>query len=209
MKASVLAAFLKFTAPLEGRVPWMYLDDASPRGLVTCGVGNLCSLSFALTLPWTVDGRRATRAEIEAAWRAVDAAQARKHQGGGNHGDLTRLRLSDTDIDAMVMAKVRGNEAELCKVFPAFSSWPADAQLFACSWAWAVGPHGRYPKMIALLNKGDFEGARKEATINPQRGTIVLRNKRNLQLLRNAAIVQEQGLDFEVLHWPEALERAA
>lgn len=213
MKPSVHAALPGFSKPLEGRVPFMYLDSREPRGLVTIGVGNLCPLAFAILLPFRskVDGHVATRAEITAEWTKVESRQDLKDQGGVIYATITDLRIAPEAIDAMVERKLQETVTTLRGMFPAWDDWPADAQLFAISWAWAVGPHSPYPRMIAALRARDFESAADECTINPQRGTLILRNERNLVLLRNAARVDAIKLDPEELHWPKnlaALEQA-
>src|SRR5207244_2818316 len=63
---SIRDGFLAFSRPLEGRVPWMYLDI---KGLVKTGVGNLIDpVGLALKLPFVhkADGSPASEVEIRA-----------------------------------------------------------------------------------------------------------------------------------------------
>ena len=71
MHPAILAAWQTFNTPIEGMVPFMYLDT---KGLVTIGMGNLIDpISVAVTLPFKKRGKTgpanagkpATRAEIE------------------------------------------------------------------------------------------------------------------------------------------------
>src|SRR5689334_9275788 len=86
MHQSVKDHFIQFTSPLEGRVHWMYLDVL---GLVTTAIGDLIDgsqsrladpASPALSLPWQVDGRKATEAEVRADWHAVKSRPELAHQ---------------------------------------------------------------------------------------------------------------------------------
>lgn len=212
MHPSVRAAFVHFTARFEGRLTFMYGDV---KNLVTTGVGNLIDSTPqpqpwtpALKLPWKrLDGTLATQMDVIGAWQAVKARHDLTQQGGGHYAGVTTLRLSDADVDALVLAKLDSNEAQLQRLLPGWDSMPADAQLALHSWAWAVGAAARYPSMFAALKRGDYAGASAECDINPKVGTIVLRNAANHALLENAAQVAEQGVDPSVLYYTEAQPR--
>ncbi len=206
MREAVRSAFHEFSAPLEGKeLTFMYLDSADPEGFVTTATGCLIDpVSMALGHPWQhPDGRAATQAEVVACWSLVKARQDLRKHGGMVYRGLSgnSLRLTPEAARNLVDKRLTWFDAALSKVFPDYESWPACAQLFALSWGWAVGVHAKYPRMIALLNAGDFAGASTECTINPQRGTIVTRNARNRMLLLNAARVQAYHLDPETLNW--------
>ncbi len=211
MRDSVLAAFTRFSEPFEGVTTYLYLDSREPRGLVTIGVGNLCPLALALTLPFcTPKGALATRSEVAAAWAAVDNAQSLKALGGGAFAKLTTIRLSRADVDRMVFSKLDEMDAELkSRVGSAWSRWPASAQLALLSWAWAVGPKARAPRMFAALAQDDFVAASSEVEVNPKRGTILLRNAANVMLLRNAGFIVSRGLDVNTLEWRTDLAKDA
>lgn len=208
MRPAVLAAFHDFSRPLEGRVPFMYLDNADPEGLVTVGVGNLIDpISEAVRLPFVhADGRRASTADIVADWQRVKARQDLKRYGGMVFRNVARLRLQEHAIDRLVNTKLSSFDAQLAQLFPDWDTWCCDTQLALLSWAWAVGAGAKYPRMIAHLRARDFAAAATECTINPQRGTIVTRNLHNRVLLSNAAVVESEGLDPDVLYWPRALQ---
>ncbi len=199
--------FREFTADLEGKeVPFLYLDSADPRGFVTIGEGNLCPLGMAIGLPFTwSDGRRATRREITAAWLRVDGRQDLRKQGGMVYGGLegNEIRISKEAIGELVRSKFLDTDRTLAGMFDAWADWPACAQLALFSWAWAVGPAARYPRMIAALHERDFMTASEQCIVNPRRGTIETRNQRNVMLLRNADRVQAYKLDPEFLNWED------
>ena len=209
-RPAVLAAFHGFSGDLEGaRVPFLYLDNAEPLGLVTIGTGNLADpLSVALFLPLVhpEDGRPATQAEKTAAWLAVKGRQDLKRHGGMVFRHVTTLRLTEEGLDRLVDGKLASVCAQLASKYPDWDAWPCDAQLFRLSHAWARGAMPTdYPKMEAALLAGDFETAADECTLNPQKGTIITRNYRNRILLRNAARVVRGGLDPGVLYYPADL----
>jgi hypothetical protein len=206
--------FHDFSADLEGReLTFMYLDSAEPLGLVTTATGCLIDpLSMAIGLPWMrPDGTPASPPEVTACWLLVKGREDLKKHGGGIYAGLAgnTLRLTPEGARNLVNKRLTWFDLELAKLFPAWDDWPAMAQLFGLSWAWAVGAAAKYPRMIARLRDGDFAGAALECTINPQRGTIVTRNKRNRILLSNAARTRDLHLDPDVIDWETDWEEVA
>jgi peptidoglycan hydrolase-like protein with peptidoglycan-binding domain len=207
MQQSVIDTFIRFTQPLEGRVHHMYLDVL---GLVTTGIGNLVDpVKAAKALPWKApDGTLATAARVEAEWSALKARQDLKTKHFRFAAPVTTVRLTDADIDALVLRRLLENVAFLRKALPAFDTYPADAQLGICSMAWAVGAGftKKFPTFTAAAKKQDFRGVKAASKIRTQGNPgIVPRNTQNAICFENAAVVLERGLDPSVLHWPKAL----
>lgn len=217
MHASVAHAFHAFSRPLEGRLRSMYVDV---KNLVTTGTGNLIDPApLALELPWKhgKTGALATASEVAAAW-----AQLKHHPGfavkaGGPLVPLSKLsakvaaslndlRLDDADIDALVERKLGEFEAYItAKHFPAFGTYPADAQLGILSMAWAVGPG--FPQTFSNFKRavldGDWQIAIACCKIREEGNPgIVPRNARNRALFANANVVVDRKLDPSVLWWP-------
>jgi hypothetical protein len=210
MHPSVKAAFLpKFTIPLEGKASWMYLDQ---KGLVTTGIGNLIDpYELGGSLPWRhkQGGPLASQDEVGAAWHAVKSASDKADLGGGNifWQNLNDLRLNDDDIAALSSGKLDSNEKILKDSFPAWESWPADAQMATLSMAWAMGPsfaHG-YPSFTAAVNAmpPDFTTAAKQSFMHGV--GIEKRNAANQQLFLNAANVLKNKLPADKLGWPDTI----
>lgn len=196
MKACVADAFVPFSKPLEGVVPFLYCDQL---GLVTCGMGNLVDpldVHQLLGLFTRADGTEATPDDISADWRRVKARQDLKLHCGMAYASVALLRMSEDGIERIVHTKLSEDEEYLKGRFPAWDTWPADAQLATLSMAWACGPGFHYPKMAAALGAGDFTGAAQECLINPNIGTIVERNRRNKALYLAAA---DPCVDVEAL----------
>lgn len=223
MHQSVYVKWHLFSEYLEGRVRFPYLDVL---GLVTVGVGNLIDpVSTAIALPFKhKDGTPATQAEIRNAWNAL-----KNHPGLMVNGQLkplkslhykyaeavTNLYLSDADIDKLVRSRMDSNEAYLKKVLPNWDLFPADAQLAIMSMAWAVGAGfmKKFPtltKYLLVSDWGTWDPATKTGTGAAGNCTIreagnpgvVPRNARNRMCFANAGIVQANGMDPSVLHWP-------
>ncbi len=221
MREVVRPAFHVFSADLEGQeIPFMYLDSVGldksgnedgtgRKGLVTIATGCLIDpVSMATGLPFVrPDGGLATMAEIVACWERVKDRQDLRKHGGMIYGGLAgnTLRLTAGATRNLVDKRLAWFDAELEALFPDWAEWPACAQLFGLSWAWAVGVHAKYPKMIALLRNRDFAGAAWECTVTPNRGTIATRNERNRALLHNADRVQAYHLDYDLLTWDVVL----
>lgn len=211
MRQAVRDAFYDFNEPLEGVVPWMYLDV---KGFVTVGVGNLLpDADAAAALPFFPDGSPDAPAgddEKRQGWTDVHARQDLARVGHRAFKTVCNLRLSADDIRALVDAKLLSNESILLRAFPGFPDWPADAQLGLLSMAWALGAAfpATWPRFSAACRALDFDGAaaecRMQETGNPG---VVPRNNANQLLFRNAAKVgrPENGYDPDTLHYPTQL----
>jgi GH24 family phage-related lysozyme (muramidase) len=208
---SVRAAFRKFNEPLEGVVPWMYLDI---KGLVTVGVGNLIDpVELAVKLPFrfrTEPHVAATSEQIAQEWHRIKNNPALAKAGYRACEPLTRLGLDETAVDTLFASTLTVNEAILKKTpsFEGFDSWPADAQLGLLSMAWALGPGGlaRFTHFSAACRQLDFGGAAANCTIN-ERGNpgVAPRNRADRTLFQNAAEVRRSGRDPAQLHYPAVL----
>lgn len=206
MRQSVRQAFPVFSKNFEGYVRSMYLDI---KGLVTTGVGNLIDTpEHACSLPWKhADGRLAERHEIAQAWQAVKAAKPALHYRQYEH--LNDLRLTDGDIDALVLDKLNSNFAYITShSLPVLPDAPADAQLAVMSMAWALGPGfpAKWGNFTNFAQRADWTNAGLCSRIREEGNPgVIPRNKANLLCFNNAATVVKNGLDFEVLNWPATL----
>lgn len=210
MHQSVLDAYHRFSEPLEGRVLSMYLDV---KGLVTTGVGNLIDpVGAALRLPWKhPDGSLASDAEIREQWLALKGQQDLRKLHWKYAAAVTTLRLTDADVDALVVSKLLDNARELRKAYPNFDDFPADAQLGCLSMAWAVGPG--FPAIFKNFSrfavKQDWVAAKACCKIKAEGNPgVVPRNRNNELCFDNAATVIQYGLDRSRLHWPTKAEIA-
>jgi hypothetical protein len=229
VRASVLQAFPSFSTGFESRLPFMYLDV---KNLVTTGIGNLIDpVAEALVLPWKRDGSLVSRDEIQNAWNTVKSRTDLAPRGGGAFAGVTTLRLDQGAIDNLVAEKAHANDAMIRSQFPAYDTWPADAQLAIHSDAWAQGASFRgWPHLVAALNASppDFMaaagppglGSAAEAGANPAlRGQAWLndagnpglrpRNIANKILWQNAARSLAGGFDPETLLYPAEIPAGA
>lgn len=208
MRESVRAAFVPFTAPLEGVLRFMYLDV---KGLVTCAIGNLIDpVSEAVGLPfhWP-GGAPATPSEIAAEWQSVKARTDLMMHGGGAFANATTLRLTDEGVATIVGRKLAQMDRYLVGRFPDYPDWPADAQLAVLSQSWACGPAFHFPKLEAALRAQDFDACIVYCTINETGNPGVRpRNVANRLLYRNATHVQGMHLDPDALIWPSTIDPA-
>ncbi|MFJ7969543.1 peptidoglycan-binding protein [Streptomyces sp. NPDC096324] len=193
MHQSVWDAFLPFSAPLEGRVQFMYLDVKS---LVSTGVGNLLDaddpqqfgsnpkpLPDIYTLDWYDKGtlEPVSRGEILQEFKTVKFSNT-SHATIGAKEAITRLRISNASIDDLVRSKLSQFEQYLLgrTDFEDLEEWPADAQLGLFSMAWALGPAFAFPKFQAAAPQQDWLTMARESkmteTGNPG---VIPRNVRN------------------------------
>ncbi|WP_427017090.1 peptidoglycan-binding protein [Pseudarthrobacter sp. P1] len=218
MRSSVRDYWLEFNKPLEGRVHFMYLDV---KGYVSTGVGNLidstkqpltaptaaersASLATAGAIAWVRngDGDAAGQDEIAAEWDTVKSRMDLAHLGGGHFAPpVTSLSITDAEIDRIVFQRLDQMESYLKgrAPFGDFDSWPADAQLGLLSMSWGMGPAFNFPKFQGFAAQRDWPSASSECRFSPEMGTIVTRNNLDQQCFLNAARVEAQGLDPEVL----------
>ncbi len=213
MHPSVRDAWHSFSTPLEGRVHSLYCDV---KGLITTAVGNLVDpISLAEQLPWTLaDGSRASLDQVRADWHKLkDGAQYYSRLHWRFAADATKVRLTDTAIDALVASKLIEFEAYMKKHhFHDWDSFPADGQLGILSMSWACGPGfpATFSNFTRAVNAGKWASvALKDAdgnyackireTANPG---VVPRNRGNCLCFINAQIVKTRGMDPSVLHWP-------
>lgn len=195
-----------YSAPLEGRVPTFYCDIL---GLITIAVGNLVNtLPQALALPMLLaDGTKADQADIAADWHKLhDNAAYYAKRAWMVYTNTMRCHLDDAGIDALVRQTLAANEAIIRKRFPAWDTFPADAQLAIMSIAWAVGA-GFYVKFTNLahcIDAQDWEACVATCKIREEGNPgVVPRNAKNRFCFHNAAIVKNCKLDAEKLFWPE------
>jgi GH24 family phage-related lysozyme (muramidase) len=211
MLTVVRDSFYDFNAPLEGAIPWMYLDIL---GYVTVGVGNLLpDEAAAATLPFYQNDDPLDAASDDSkrqGWRDVHARQDLAKRGHPPFAAVCGLRLSDSDIRSLVDGKLMQNEQTLKASFPQFEDWPADAQLALLSMSWGLGPGlaAGWPKFTAACRVKDFAAAAAECRMNEVGNPgVVRRNDANQALFRNAAAVlnPENTYDPSTLYYPTVL----
>lgn len=156
--------------PFEGRVPWLYQDNAVKPN-VTTGVGFLiASVDDACRLPWyhLSDGLPATNGEV-----ASDFFRVKSLRGGllaTAYKGLLRLAPDDIDQEGFRLLRVR--LAALPALFPGYDDFPAGVQACLLDLAWNVGL-GALHKWHGLLSAcnavpPDYLASAKEcATANP------------------------------------------
>ncbi len=191
---SVRAAFIAFSSPLEGVIPWLYLDV---KGLVTTAIGVLVdSPQAAAALPFVRhDGSPATRAEIADEWARIKGHRELAQQGARAARALCQLRLTDEGVERVVLAKLDVMVEALARRFPDIVSWPAPAQLATISLAWACGAGFAFPKLEAALRRRDFGAASVECTIREAGNAgVAPRNRANRRLYQLAARAVAEGL---------------
>lgn len=228
MRQAVLQVFPKiFTGPLEGaNIYWLYQDV---KHLITTARGNLVDgtpgpnpWTPALALPWKMpDGTLASKAEVIRQWQAFKAQPEMAGYSAYSKTvqNATTIRLTEEDVDALVMKQLLANEVVLRSFFHDWDQWCADAQLAASSLGWAVGP--AWPKIFGNCTRSLLAGKFHEVTIRPigadgkeqpcecdistkNNAGVIPRNAQNRLCFNNAQIVQDFNLDPETLYWPNA-----
>ncbi len=150
ISGSVRDGWLAFTKPLEGYVPWPYLDV---RGLVTIGYGCL------------VDpiSRAAIAGIPDDVWRAVKAMAPGMAATRYDHG----WRATQDQLQAVALARLDADVPALESFFGDLSSYPEQVQYVVCSLDWACGAgwHVEFPRGSAALLRHDWAAAAQELVI--------------------------------------------
>ena len=201
LRPAVRAIWLSFSKAFEGSIAWPYRDV---KGLVTVGLGCLIDpVDRALGLPWVdaVSARPVPRATVITEWQKLKGKDSMTGAVAERQRTVTCLRLTPEAIEQLAWQRLDANVVYLARRFPALPSWPADAQLAACSLAWAVGAGwpALYPRCSGHLDAGDFGAAANESAIRGNAPRTAVQRR----LFEAAARVVAEGLDPDVLHgWP-------
>lgn len=186
----VRAGWVAYSAPLEGVIPWMYLDV---RGLVTCAIGVLIEpVEQALYLPWVHRsmGQPATPDQIRREWLAIKGQPGLAKAGAGAAGKIAQLTLTASGVEQVTLAKLDVMARALHEHFPDLSSWPWQAQMATLSLCWAVGtalPRG-WPRLTAALRAQDWAAAAEQCEIRSEGNPgVIPRSRRQRALYLEAA----------------------
>jgi GH24 family phage-related lysozyme (muramidase) len=195
----------QFSDPLEGVCLFPYLDI---KRLCTTATGVLIkTIEHTLKLPWTIDGRSATEAEVRADFDALHANPDAHRWVASKQAKLTRIRLTEETADKLVTQRLNANvEYMRTKLFPGvWDDLGADSQLGLCSLAWAIGAgfNQTRPALVAAVNRRDWLAVKSHAHIKETNNVgVVPRNRQQELLFDNALTVQERDLDPSWLWWP-------
>lgn len=196
MYDSVRDAFIRVTAPLEGKVNHMHCDEE--RRVVT-GIGILlpdAASAQRLGWRWRDTNKRATAKEIAADWNAI---RVLGQQGPPNRGSIyyrqyAQLMLPDIEITRSAMDRLNWVEMEVEEKFPkTYRNWPAHAQMAVLQLVWSDTLN---VDVITALEKENW----LEAVIAIKEGTH--RGEYVRHLFLNAHKVEENGLIKSSLHEP-------
>jgi GH24 family phage-related lysozyme (muramidase) len=166
----------------EGCTDFMYRCTG---GEVTVGVGHAIQKpADASAFSWTVNGAPAALAQVNADYKAIEAAQtglaARKYQ------PMTRCRLDNAQIDRLLAADVQKFENLLRAEFPDWDRLPEPAQEALFDMAFNLGITGlvkKFPKMMAAVRSRNWAVAAAECHRN---GIQEERNRETAELFHQA-----------------------
>lgn len=147
----------------EGCVPTMYRDTV---GRVTVGVGNMLSgVADALKLPFRIQssGDMAGEPAVRADYSRV-LAMAFGHLPSF-YAEDDALVLDQADIDALLLTRLQGFDAQLHQDFPDFDSYPEAAKLGLMDMVYNLGNEklvDTYPHFDAAVRARNWTVASQE-----------------------------------------------
>jgi GH24 family phage-related lysozyme (muramidase) len=153
--ANYLEQSLAKLKEFEGCVPWMYRDTV---GKVTVGVGlMLPNAKAAAALPFVLDGRPATTAEIAAEFERIDAMMMGRLPAFYKHA--TCLELPQDTIDARLGTILQGFETDLRAEISHYDSLPDGVKMALLDMIYNLGPAGLFkgfPHLMAAVESGSW-----------------------------------------------------
>jgi GH24 family phage-related lysozyme (muramidase) len=156
--ANYLEQSLAKLKEFEGCVPWMYRDTV---GKVTVGVGLLLpDAKSAATLPFLLDGRPATPAEIAAEFTRIDAMAVGRLPAF--YRGPTSLELTQETIDARLSTIREGFETNLRTQIPHYEGLPDGVKMALLDMIYNLGPAGLFkgfPHLMAAVEAGSWAQA--------------------------------------------------
>jgi hypothetical protein len=136
---------------------------------------------------------------------SVELAQA----GARACEHATQLRLTDADVDALLVSRMAENEAYLARAFKGVGVLPGGRTArvsFARMGGWARSFAHGYPKLCAAAAAGDWETAVLECTISGEdkNAGLIPRNIANRICFANAARVRDNPIALRAseVYWP-------
>jgi GH24 family phage-related lysozyme (muramidase) len=206
LKPSVIAAWKQWNVKNESWTTFPYADSI---GYITFGMGNLINSPTAMAkYDWrNPDGTKTSYSDIVSAWHAVKNAYPAVQSL--NCASLTKIRVTDAEIQRAVDLTIVSAETDLLKSFPGLLDMPADEQAALLSHAWAMGgafvPVKGFFKYAELVNAGQYVDAIVEG--HYKGGGTQERQAQEKIAQQNAQIVRDQNLDPDILYWPQDLTK--
>lgn len=148
----------------EGKIPWLYRDNAK-AGNVTVGVGvMLPNLAAAQALPFmnVSEGRIATGDEIRADFERVSRLRPAMRAPAYKATVPPELELGDQTIDDLVLARWRAVFLPgLRRYLPEYDGYPPGPQRGLNDVVWNVGVGGLagFPTLLGCCRRRDWPGA--------------------------------------------------
>lgn len=201
-RATVLAAWPKFIAAFEGRIPTMYMDTLN---YVTFGVGRkieeFSTISdYGLTRPWRdIQGGLVLESAIRSEFTMINRHTELSPKGGAAFEAVATLHINGPDIDEALLDTTATFWEVMVRTLPDASAWPADAQVALLNMGYNLGPNflgSRWPRFTAAAKAGDFAACADSCST----ANHTTRDHRNALLFRNAARVHFAGLDPDRLY---------
>jgi len=127
---------------------------------------------------------------VQSDYQAVAAAPLGQAATAYQH--LTKCRLGDADVEALVAADVAKFEAELASALPKWNSYPEPAQEALFDMAFNLGMAGlmKFPAMLKAVNEGDWATAAAQCH---RKGIQDARNQATAALFLQAGQVLSAG----------------
>ena len=156
--AGVRASWFAWTIRFEGLVLHLYRDV---RGLATVGLGCLVeSAEASVALPWHLaSGAFAGVGDVRDDWARVMAMPP--GLAASAYGDPDGLYLPVDAVDALALARLDADVAELERHLGPLDALPTQAQQVAASIAWACGADwpATWPHLVAAYRARDWAAA--------------------------------------------------
>lgn len=143
-----------FTGPQEGCILWPYLDSV---GNPTIGVGHLLySELYARTLFPDV-----TVGDFDDQWDTL--LSTLNDHPASFYETATELRITQAQADALFRSDLDCHIAACQRRVPGFDALPGPVQVACVDIDYNAGDIRKFPKMLACIAAGDWQGAAEES----------------------------------------------
>lgn len=179
--------------PEEGRTNYMYLDNRRVNGLpaplVTIGIGCAVPVTEVTSLEFVLGDRPATASEILSDYHSLLLAPFGRK--APFYEPLTKVRLTDREIEALIEQRFADFSKSLHTIFPDFYTYPETAKAGCLELIYGLGAAGlaapHYPMFRKAVQARDWNTAAEQCGSNTSIDAYDKRNAARKALFLQAA----------------------
>jgi GH24 family phage-related lysozyme (muramidase) len=142
----------------EWSTTWLYLDSSK---YPTVGIGCMIpTVEEAQKYPWKIGDHAASALDIAFGYNSIKA-HAGQNLRASAYADVSDLRLSQEDVEAIARIKIGEVARALHGMWPMFDQFPVSAQFAIYDMAWNLGVAGlsKFEHLCEAITARDWKAA--------------------------------------------------